>query len=243
MMFDLKRIKKFQDSFGIHFNNQDLLITALTHSSFINDFYQGNDVDLESNETLEFLGDAVIGMIVSKLLYDMFPKWNEGSLTKAKASIVSGSNLAKLSNQFELAQYIYMGKGEENSEGRTRTSNLANAFESLIGALFIDKGYDSCFDVIQKSINEDIKLLKNNSESDEIFGNYKGTLQEKLLSEKSNLPIYKVVSIQGPDHNPSFTVEVYINGKCLGLGIEKNKLLADQRAAFNALNNPKTFSN
>ena len=243
MMFDLKRIKKFQDSFEIHFNNQDLLITALTHSSFINDFYQGNDVDLESNETLEFLGDAVIGMIVSKLLYDMFPKWNEGSLTKAKASIVSGSNLAKLSNQFELSQYIYMGKGEENSGGRTRTSNLANAFESLIGALFIDKGYDSCFDVIQKSINEDIKLLKNNSESDEIFGNYKGTLQEKLLSEKSNLPIYKVVSIQGPDHNPSFTVEVYINGKCLGLGVEKTKLLAEQRAAFNALNNPKTFSN
>ena len=173
----------------------------------------------------------------------MFPKWNEGSLTKAKASIVSGSNLAKLSNQFELSQYIYMGKGEENSGGRTRTSNLANAFESLIGALFIDKGYDSCFDVIQKSINEDIKLLKNNSESDEIFGNYKGTLQEKLLSEKSNLPIYKVVSIQGPDHNPSFTVEVYINGKCLGLGVEKTKQLAEQRAAFNALNNPKTFSN
>ena len=113
----------------------------------------------------------------------------------------------------------------------------------MIGALFIDKGYDSCFDVIQKSINEDIKLLKNNSESDEIFGNYKGTLQEKLLSEKSNLPIYKVVSIQGPDHNPSFTVEVYINGKCLGLGVEKTKLLAEQRAAFNALNNPKTFSN
>ena len=120
MMFDLKRIKEFQDNFGIHFNNQDLLITALTHSSFINDFYQDNDVDLESNETLEFLGDAVIGMIVSKLLYDVFPKWNEGSLTKAKASIVSGSNLAKLSNQFELSQYIYMGKGEEKSGGKEK---------------------------------------------------------------------------------------------------------------------------
>lgn len=243
MMFDLKRIKEFQDRFAIRFKNQDLLITALTHSSFINDFYQDNDVGLESNETLEFLGDAVIGMIVSKLLYDIFPKWEEGSLTKAKASIVSGSNLAKLSNQLELSQYIYMGKGEEKSGGRTRSSNLANAFESLIGALFIDQGYDVCFRIIEKTINEDLKSLEDDSDSNEIFGNYKGTLQEKLLSEKLNLPIYKVVSIQGPDHNPSFTVEVYINGECFGLGEGKTKLIAEQKAALNALNNQKTFSN
>ena len=138
-------------------------MTALTHSSFINDFYQDNDVGLESNETLEFLGDAVIGMIVSKLLYDMFPKWQEGSLTKAKASIVSGSNLAKLSNQLELFQYIYMGKGEEKGGGRTRSSNLANAFESFIGALFIDQGYEFCFCVIQKAIDEDLKSLESDS--------------------------------------------------------------------------------
>jgi len=243
MMFDLKRIKEFEDKLGICFKNQDLIITALTHSSFINDFYQDNDIGLESNETLEFLGDAVIGMIVSKLLYDMFPKWQEGSLTKAKASIVSGSNLAKLSNHLELPQYIYMGKGEEKSGGRTRSSNLANAFESLIGALFIDQGYDICFGVIQKVVDEDLKFLESDTGANEIFGNYKGTLQEKLLAKKLNLPIYKVVSIQGPDHNPSFTVEVYINGGCFGLGVEKTKLLAEQKAALNALNNPKTFSN
>ena len=192
MMFDLKRIKEFQDRFAIRFKNQDLLITALTHSSFINDFYQDNDVGLESNETLEFLGDAVIGMIVSKLLYDIFPKWEEGSLTKAKASIVSGSNLAKLSNQLELSQYIYMGKGEEKSGGRTRSSNLANAFESLIGALFIDQGYDVCFRIIEKTIDEDLKSLEDDSDSNEIFGNYKGTLQEKLFLERTECTIHYV---------------------------------------------------
>ncbi|MQG19097.1 MAG: ribonuclease III [SAR202 cluster bacterium] len=238
-MFNLKQIRKFQDIFGIKFNNQDLLVTALTHSSFINDFYQGNDKGIESNETLEFLGDSVIGMIVSKLIYDMFPKWEEGSLTKARALIVSGDNLAKLSNQFRLSNYIYLGKGEEKNGGRTRTSNLANAFEALIGALFIDQGYGVCFDVIKNAIKEDLIYLQKQSDADENFGNYKGILQEKLLSKKLELPIYKIISVTGPDHNPTFVVKVYINEECCGLGEGRTKLIAEQNAALNVLQESK----
>ncbi len=205
------------------FKDGGLLKTALTHSSF------ANETSVESNERMEFLGDAVLGFIVARVLYDLFPEAAEGKLSKMRSAIVSRMNFAHFAKELKIDKQMLLGKGEENTGGRKRQSNLAGAFEAVIGAIFIDGGYKKVYRIVTK-------LLKNCLNGDEeIFRDYKTRLQEVAQRQFKKVPKYKVVLEEGPPHDKCFHVEVKLGRKCMGRGIGRNKKQAEQAAAKEGL--------
>ncbi|HKQ33304.1 MAG TPA: ribonuclease III [Thermodesulfobacteriota bacterium] len=205
------------------FNNPKLLKTALTHSSY------ANETSVESNERMEFLGDAVLGFIVAGVLYELFPEASEGKLSKMRSAIVSRMNFAHFAKELKIDKQILLGRGEENTGGRKRQSNLAGAFEAVIGAVFIDGGYRKVHKVVTK-------LLKNCLNGDEeIFRDYKTRLQEVAQRQFRKVPKYKVVLEEGPPHDKCFHVEVKLGRKCVGKGVGSNKKQAEQAAAKEGL--------
>jgi len=210
---------------GYKFKNKHVLKTALTHSSY------ANETSVESNERLEFLGDAVLGFIVARLLYDMFPDAAEGKLSKMRSAIVSRMNFAHFARELKIDKQILLGKGEENTGGRKRQSNLAGAFEAVIGAVFIDGGYKKVYSIVSR-------LLKNClNGKEEIFKDYKTKLQELAQREYKKVPKYKVVLEEGPPHDKFFHIEVKLGRKSLGMGVGRNKKQAEQAAAKEGLEN------
>lgn len=212
-----------EKSLGYKFKNRALLKTALTHSSYANEF------SIESNERLEFLGDAVLGLVVARLLYDSHPSASEGKLSKQRSAIVSRVNFAKFTKALDIDKQIILGKGEERTGGRERESNLAGAFEAIIGAIYLDGGYRRVFNVISK-------LLKNSISEKNIFTDYKTKLQELAQKKYKQIPRYKVVHEEGPPHKKWFHVEVKIMRRVLGEGMGSNKKEAEQSAAKAGLN-------
>ncbi|MEW6144927.1 MAG: ribonuclease III [Thermodesulfobacteriota bacterium] len=205
------------------FKDPSLLKTALTHSSY------ANETSVESNERMEFLGDAVLGFIVARVLYDLFPDAAEGKLSKMRSAIVSRMNFAHFAKELKIDKQILLGKGEENTGGRKRQSNLAGAFEAVIGAVFIDGGYKKVYRIVTK-------LLKNCLNGDEeIFRDYKTRLQEVAQRQFKKVPKYKVVLEEGPPHDKCFHVEVRLGRKCMGKGTGRNKKQAEQAAAKEGL--------
>ena len=205
------------------FKDGGLLKTALTHSSF------ANETSVESNERMEFLGDAVLGFIVARVLYDLFPEAAEGKLSKMRSAIVSRMNFAHFAKELKIDKQMLLGKGEENTGGRKRQSNLAGAFEAVIGAIFIDGGYKKVYRIVTK-------LLKNCLNGDEeIFRDYKTRLQEVAQRQFKKVPKYKVVLEEGPPHDKCFHVEVKLGRKCMGRGTGRNKKQAEQSAAKEGL--------
>lgn len=205
------------------FKDRKLLKTALTHSSY------ANETSVESNERLEFLGDAVLGFVVARVLYDRYPEATEGTLSKMRSAIVSRMNFAHFAGELKIDKQLLLGKGEENTGGRLRQSNLAGAFESVIGAIFIDGGYRKVYGIITK-------LLKDCLNGDEeIFRDYKTRLQEIAQKKFRKVPKYKVVLEEGPPHDKSFHIEVKLGRKCFGKGIGRNKKQAEQEAAKEGL--------
>lgn len=205
------------------FKDRKLLKTALTHSSY------ANETSVESNERLEFLGDAVLGFVVARVLYDRYPDATEGALSKMRSAIVSRMNFAHFAQELKIDKQLLLGKGEENTGGRLRQSNLAGAFESVIGAIFIDGGYRKVYGIITK-------LLKDCLNGDEeIFKDYKTRLQEIAQKKFRKVPKYKVVLEEGPPHDKSFHIEVKLGRKCFGKGIGRNKKQAEQEAAREGL--------
>jgi ribonuclease-3 len=205
------------------FKDPRLLKTALTHSSY------ANETSVESNERMEFLGDAVLGFIVARVLYDLFPAASEGKLSKMRSAIVSRMNFAHFAKELKIDKQILLGKGEENTGGRKRQSNLAGAFEAVIGAVFIDGGYKKVYRIVTK-------LLKNCLNGDEeIFRDYKTRLQEVAQRQFKKVPKYKVVLEEGPPHDKCFHVEVRLGRKCMGKGTGRNKKQAEQAAAKEGL--------
>ena len=204
------------------FKDRSLLKTALTHSSF------ANETSVESNERLEYLGDAILGCVVARVLYDMFPNHTEGELSKLRSSIVSRANFARYAQKLRIDKQVLLGKGEENTGGRKRESNLAGTFEAVIGAIYIDGGYRKTYNIIKKIIKD---CLKN----EEIFLDHKTKLQEVAQKKFRQIPKYYVVHEEGPPHNKSFDIKVEINSKVLGEGKGKNKKQAEQAAAKMAL--------
>jgi ribonuclease-3 len=205
------------------FKDQSLLKTALTHSSY------ANETSVESNERMEFLGDAVLGFIVARVLYDLFPDASEGKLSKMRSAIVSRMNFAHFARELKIDKQILLGRGEENTGGRKRQSNLAGAFEAVIGAVFIDGGYKKVYRIVTK-------LLKNCLNGDEeIFRDYKTRLQEVAQRQFKKVPKYKVVLEEGPPHDKCFHVEVKLGRKCVGKGTGRNKKQAEQAAAKEGL--------
>lgn len=205
------------------FRDAKLLKTALTHSSY------ANETSVESNERMEFLGDAVLGFIVARVLYDLFPDASEGKLSKMRSAIVSRMNFAHFAKELKIDKQILLGKGEENTGGRKRQSNLAGAFEAVIGAIFIDGGYKKVYRTVTK-------LLKNClNGNQEIFRDYKTRLQEVAQRQYKKVPKYKVVLEEGPPHEKCFHVEVKLGRKCIGKGVGRNKKQAEQEAAKEGL--------
>jgi ribonuclease III len=211
-----------EKSLGYKFKDPALLRTALTHSSYANEF------STESNERLEFLGDAVLGLVVARLLYDHYPRASEGSLSKQRSAIVSRVNFAKFTRELEIDKLLILGKGEERTGGRDRESNLAGAFEAIIGAIYLDGGYRKVFNVISK-------LLKNSIDEKDIFIDYKTKLQEIAQKKYKQIPRYRVVHEEGPPHKKWFHIEVKVVRRVLGVGMGSNKKEAEQSAAKEGL--------
>ncbi len=209
--------------FGLDFKSQKLLKTALTHSSY------ANENSCESNERLEFIGDAVLDLIMGKYLYLENKFYNEGDLTKKRAKNVCESALVEYAKACNLKKYLFLGKGEEKSGGRDRISLQADAFEALIGAVYIDKGIDEVYKVFDKVV---IPVMNDDSEDN--FVDYKSYLQELVQSDKRSLE-YRIISETGPSHNKEFTTRVYMDEILMGEGIGKSKKEAEQNAAEMAL--------
>ena len=207
---------------GYEFKDPSLLETALTHSSYANEF------SCPSNERLEFLGDALLGCVISVLLYEKYPSYTEGDLSKIRSRVVSGANFAKYAGMLGLGERIRLGKGEESTGGRERESNNANAFEALIGALYLDAGYRKTFEVVSLLFREAI-------EEDDLPRDSKTELQEISRSTFAETPEYRVLSEEGPPHERTFTVEVRISSGLTGTGKGRSKRQSEQSAARDAL--------
>lgn len=216
--------KKFQKVIGYHFENENLLQQALTHSSYANEKHMKK---LSDNERLEFLGDAVLEIISSDFLYREHGDLPEGELTKLRASIVCEPTLALCAREISLGEYLLLGKGEDLTGGRERKSILSDALEAVIGAIYLDGGFTNAKEFILKFILKDIEHKK-------LFYDSKTILQEVVQGEHENLT-YVLTHESGPDHNKSFTVEVRVEEKVLGTGCGHTKKAAEQEAAYRAL--------
>lgn len=210
----------------INFNNTNLFKQALTHRSWVNE----NSVNLGTNERLEFLGDAILEFIVSKEIYEKFPKEEEGYLTALRANLVNTKNLASVATNLKIGEMILLSKGEEDGGGRKNQSLLADTVEAIIGALFLDQGIEASEKFIKENILVDVDKKASLPLKDP-----KSLLQEKVQSKGYAAPKYQVVHENGPDHDKEFTVEVVVNGKAEAKGSGKSKSEAEQDAASNAL--------
>jgi ribonuclease-3 len=213
---------------GYKFKNKDLLIESLTHRSSLKE--QGKQRDA-SYERLEFLGDAVLGLSVSRFLFENFLDKDEGELTKLKATLVSEANLARKAKLISLGKNLLLSPEEEKSGGRFRTSILSDSYEALLGAIFLDGGLEAAEKFIRSQILRNLK----ETTLDRSFQNYKGELLEYLQAEGEGIPKYEVLEESGPDHQKMFTIGVFSKGRCLGTGKGASKKEAEQNAAKMAL--------
>lgn len=208
------------------FDDDDLLTQAFTHKSWVNE----NKGKRESNERLEFLGDAVLEIVVSDALYKQFPEKEEGYLTALRANLVNTVNLAKLAKKLNIGKEIYLSKGEEDTKGRQNPSLLADTMEAIIGAIYLDQGMQKAAEFIKKNL-----LTEVPEKIKEPLKDAKSRLQERVQADGYPTPKYKVVKENGPDHNKTFVVEVSVNGDIKGRGKGRNKAEAAQNAAEKAL--------
>jgi len=213
---------------GVSFNDSSLLEQALVHSSYIN---ENPSLAPTSNERLEFLGDAVLGLIVAERLYQDFPHSDEGEMTRLRAALVRRDTLARMARAIRLGDYLYLGKGEEASGGRRKTANLAGALEAVIAAIFLDQGSAITRDFILRLLNTELQKIASQGAGVD----YKSQLQELIQAREQQAPGYHVVEAIGPDHDKRFTVEVRVGDTVLGRGSGKSKKAAETEAARSAL--------
>lgn len=208
------------------FNNPSLLLQAITHSSYANEMKMSKE---SNNERLEFLGDAVLELITSEYVYNKYKDLPEGDLTKLRAGMVCEQTLSSCAKDLSIGDFLLLGKGEDISGGRTRDSILSDALEAIIGAIYLDGGFTSAKEFVQK------KIL-NQIEDKELFFDSKTILQEMVQNENHKQKIrYKLISEEGPDHNKSFTIALYVGNKQYGCGVGKTKKAAEQEAALQAI--------
>ena len=219
-------IKDLESAIGYRFKNITLLQNALTHSSYANERWHNS---LLSNERLEFLGDAILGMTVAKYLYQTFPDRPEGELTRMRADLVCEQTLAKVAARIELGKHLLLGNGEEQGGGRTRNSILADAVESVIAASYLDGGMEAAQKFIEQFILVEVPVKQLHN------ADYKTALQELIQQKKNQVLSYTLVGESGPDHDKQFDVEVKLNGKVVGTGSGSSKKRAEQAAAHAAL--------
>ncbi|MGV3354505.1 ribonuclease III [Streptococcus orisratti] len=218
---------KLREEFEIVFSDKNLLDTAFTHTSYANEHRLLN---ISHNERLEFLGDAVLQLLISQYLFKKYPQKPEGDLSKMRSVIVREESLAGFSRQCGFDDYIRLGKGEEKSGGRDRDTILGDLFEAFLGALLLDKGVDA----VEKFLNQ-VMIPKVEEGNFERVKDYKTTLQEFLQVEGDVSIEYRVISETGPAHAKMFEMAVYVNGREISTGIGRSKKLAEQTAAQSAL--------
>lgn len=217
-----------QTVIGLHFKDASLLELSLIHSSYVN---ENPDLAPVSNERLEFLGDAVLGFVFATRLYSSFGQSSEGELTRLRSRIVRGSTLAHAAARIGLGEYLYLGKGEEASGGRSKPANLAGALEALIGAAYLDQGATAAGEVVLRLLGSDFAELTG----PEAGMDYKSRLQEYTHASQQMTPRYSIVDTSGPDHARRFTAEVRLDDEPLGRGQGHSKKEAETEAARQAL--------
>ncbi len=220
--------KTFEESIGITFNDAELLRQAFTHRSYVNE--HRSEVS-GHNERLEFLGDAVLELVSTRFLYEQFPEKAEGELTAYRAALVNAITCAEIATRLNLNDYLLLSRGESKDNGRARSVLLANAFEALVGALYIDQGYDAAAAFIQKYLFPKLDEIMEKR----LWQDPKSTLQEKIQETEGVTPSYSVLREVGPDHDKQFVVGVYVRDALLAEGEGKAKQEAEQAAARAAL--------
>lgn len=226
-------LTEFQEAIHYRFNDPRLLEIALTHRSYA----KARDSEwLPSNERLEFLGDSILGMVVSEYLYMAYPDKLEGGLTKLKSLLVNEISLSRRAAAFDLGRYLFLSPEEDKAGGRKRPSITADAFEAIIGAIYLDGGLAAVKPFIKRHLLAHVREIA----ADKSFRNYKGDLLEFLQARGAGMPRYEVISEEGPDHHKTFTVDVFSNGRKIGCGIGSSKKDAEQKAAAQAIRRLKT---
>ncbi len=213
---------------GTRFRDRSLLQQALVHRSYLNEVPESG---VESNERLEFLGDAVLGLVVAGRLYADYPEHPEGQLTELRAALVRRETLARVAKRLTLGEYLFLGRGEQSAGGRGRSSNLGCAYEAVVGAAYIDGGIDKARRFVMRSLAPELAALPKGR----IPADPKSRLQEVLQARYQRPPAYKVLRDEGPDHSKVFTVQVSAGRKILGEGKGKSKQQAEKEAARRAL--------
>jgi ribonuclease-3 len=213
---------------GVGFHDVHYLRTALTHSSFANEHPED---PTDTNERLEFLGDAVLGMIVAEALYERFPGLPEGRLTEWRAQLVCGPTLARVAGEaLDLGRWLRLGRGEEATGGRERETNLERGYEALVGALYLDRGLESVRGFVHRTLGDDLDAIDEDVDALDP----KGSLQQ-MVQPQNQRPEYRVVAEEGPEHDRRFTVEVWVADERLGSGSGTSKQQAEKEAARGAL--------
>jgi ribonuclease-3 len=222
-----------EELIGYKFSNEGLLLQALTHRSYVNE-REGENI--RHNESLEFLGDSVLGFLISARIFQRYPDMTEGDLSKVKAFLVSAANLVRLAEKIRLGDFIRLSRGEEKTGGRTKRAIIVDTFEAVIGAIYLDGGVEAASDFVWRQIKEfleglDLKQLT--------YGDFKSALQEQLHNLGRPEPEYRVVNELGPDHRKTFVVQVVIHGEVVAESSGKTKKEAQQSAARLALDGLK----
>ena len=223
-----KNLTALQKTLRITFKNQSLLIQALVHSSYVN---ENLDSARASNERLEFLGDAVLGLVIGEKLYQDFPEYTEGGLTKLRAALVRRDTLYRIATSINLGDYLYLGKGEEANGGRAKSANLAGAMEAVIAAVYLDCGIEVTKALISRLFATEIETAVSNGDAID----YKSKLQALIQSKYLLPPVYSITEVKGPQHERQFTAEVKIDNKTLRKGSGRSKQIAETEAARLAL--------
>ena len=228
-----RKIEELEAIIEYEFKNKELLRTALTHSSYANEL-KARKKSAECNERLEFLGDSVLSIIVSEYLFERYASSPEGELTKTRAAVVQSGALASYARRIQLGDFLYLGVGEEKNDGRERQSNLENAFEALLAAIYIDAGAEGKATVktfLLPFIKDEIKRVSDTG----LHRDYKTELQQLIQQAEGDFLEYVTVGESGPDHKKTFSVEARLNSNVIGTGIGKTKREAEQNAAKGAL--------
>ena len=223
----IQELVPLQRTLGYTFQDQKLLNKALTHKSYANEI----DIPVKHNERFEFLGDSVLDLIISEYMVREFCDLAEGALSKIRAAVVNESGLAELARKMDLGSYLLLGKGENLSGGRKKSSILANAYEALVGALFIDSDLGTVSRVLMPTLIGEIDECKHSWN----FRDYKSDLQEYTQNKLACIPVYEVIGETGPDHDKRFEIKVTVRDEVRGTGNGRSKKEAEQNAAHAAL--------
>ncbi len=223
-----KTLREFQKKIGYRFKSLDLLNQGLRHKSFV---HENPGEEGKDNERLEFLGDAVLGLVIGHMMMDRYPDYPEGSLSRLRAAVVNEAGLAAIARDLSLGDYLLLGKGEEMTRGREKSSILASSLEALLAAVYLDGGFKKTFKVISELFSLPLEM----AEKESFYQDFKTKLQEMSQDALKATPRYILAKEFGPGHNKIFGVKVSINGKVAGVGAGKSKKEAEQRAARRTL--------